>query len=150
MPNCDLIWKKGRTWLPFVSRVICPLLQKNALKKIRYDSVNFYDDDSEWLKLVGQHLTIRIDVAVKRLVAALAQMSMRTYHGCRPKDIRTYFRQGLLVHRRQYLKIQLQALIPDNTSLSKRQQELLDDEPRNGKLYVIVDDRYLINFAGTT
>jgi len=149
MPDCDLIWKKGRTWLPFVSRVIGPLLRKDARKKIRgCDTSDFYDDDSEWLKLLGQHLTIRVDVAVKRLAATLAQTSMRTYHGCRPKDVRTYFEPGLRIHCRQELKAQLKTLIPDNVLLSTKQQEVLEDEYRNGKLYVVVDDRYLVDFAG--
>jgi hypothetical protein len=149
MPNCDLIWKKGRTWLPFVSRVIDPLLRKDARKKIRgYDTSDFYDDNSEWLKLLGQQLTIGVDVAVKRLAAALVQTSMRTYHGCRPKDVRTYFEQGLRIHCRQELKAQFQTLIPDNALLSTKQEEVLEDKFRNGKLYVVVDDRYLVDFAG--
>jgi hypothetical protein len=152
MPNQDLIWKKAQTWLPFVSKVLRPLLQRNAIKKIRaHDSSDFYADDSEWLKLLGRPLTIRVDSAVRRLATALALMRMRTYHGCRPKDVRTYFKNGLRIHSHNLLKAQIHELIADGALLERiltNRQELFIDEQRDGKLYVVADDRHLIEFAG--
>jgi len=126
--------------------------KKNAIKKVRaHDSSGFYADDSEWLKILGRYLTIRVDGVMRGLATALGQTRMRTYHGCRPKDVRTYFENGLRVHSRNTLEAQLRELITDKALLrmiSTDGQDLSIDEHRDGKLYVVADDRHLIKFAG--
>lgn len=110
-------------------------------------------DDTDWLKVLGLCLKRPIESVKEDLADAVLNGVIRTYHGCRSEDAGSYFREGLLVHRKETLKARALAIIDAHPELDYLRSRLnkiaaeTDSPIDDGRCYVVVSDKGLLDHA---
>jgi hypothetical protein len=150
-----IIWKESATWQPVLTAWLQPAFRADALKRLKPGV--FRDlcwDDTDWRDVLDHCLKRPIESVTDHLAEVLLQGVIRTYHGCRTEDAGSYFRDGLLVHRKEALKARALAIVDAHPELEYMKHTLdqriaeiyspLDDE----RSYVAVSDKNLLDFGG--
>ena len=110
-------------------------------------------DDTDWLKVLDRCIKISVEGLTDDLADALSGGVIRTYHGCRTDDAGSYFRHGLLVHRKEVLKASALAIINAHPELHYMLPTLdqniakIDSPIDDGRCYVVVSDKGLLDHA---
>ncbi len=149
------IWKAPETWMPQMTAWLEPRFRSAGWKKL--SPGKFRDitcDDTEWLEVLQDCLKVDLDTCIDDLTAALAGARLWTYHGCRTEDAGLYFRDGLQRHDRQTMTRRLYDLVDGHETLAWLKPSLEQKIARTdntidlGRLYVVVDDDFMIETAG--
>jgi hypothetical protein len=150
-----IIWKESATWQPTLSAWLQPALRADSLKRLKpgvFREICW--DDTDWLDVLDLCLKPSIESVTDDLADALLQGVIRTYHGCRTEDAGSYFRDGLLVHRNEALKVRARAIVDAHPELGymkdtldqrMAERDIAHDE---GRCYVVVSDESLLKFGG--
>ncbi len=154
--NSAIMWKQHDSWVPIVSSLVRPILKSNALSRIRArDTSNLYADDPDWLGLLEVELkSCAADELVFLLAEQLRKHRVRTFHGCRPTNIESYYKNGIRVHRRAELAAQVHALVMSDDRLKWMRNQIyeriekFDSVIDEGATYLVLDDRPLIHDSG--
>ncbi|MDE2037774.1 MAG: hypothetical protein KGI69_00950 [Patescibacteria group bacterium] len=148
-----IIWKDFSSWDGIVRTTITPASVLEVISKMkRAGEGGYVQDDPGWLHPLENHLGYPIKDAINNLANALERENIRVYHGCRPIDISSYLSKGLKVHRRNELISELRKMVMSDTRLSRFDLDGRIGEVKksydNGKLFLVFDDRYMIEYAG--
>jgi hypothetical protein len=150
-----IVWKESATWRPALAGWLEPAFRADALKRLKPGV--FRDlcwDDTDWLDVLDRCLKRSIESVTDDLAAALLPGAIRTYHGCRTEDAGSYFRDGLLVHRKDALRTRALAIISEHPELDYMKGTLdqriaeIDNRLDEGRGYVVVSDKSLLEFGG--
>jgi hypothetical protein len=138
-----------------LSAWIASRLSKNGLQRL--SPGEFRDlcwDDFEWLNVLGQSLDTDVENVAESLADALDRAVLRTYHGCRTVDARTYFEKGLRRHDRTELRSQILAIVGANDELGWMRGQVdnriarIDNTIDQGRLYVAAGDKAMLERFG--
>jgi len=149
-----IIWKEPATWMPALTAWLSRYFRADAMQRLRPNV--FRDicwDDTHWLDVLARSLKDPVEYRTNDLADALLASVIRTYHGCRTHDAGTYFRNGLLVHRKEQLKARALSIIKTHPELHYMQAQLdeaiarIDNTIDDGKCYVAVSDEGLLDQA---
>lgn len=152
--NRLIIWKESATWQPPLTAWLQPEFRADAMKRLKPGV--FRDlcwDDTDWLKVLGRCIKSPIENVRADLADGLLSGVIRTYHGCRTEDAGSYFRDGLLVHRKETLKARAFAIIDAHPELHYIRATLdkviaeIDSPIDDGRCYVVVSDKGLLDQA---
>jgi hypothetical protein len=94
-----------------------------------------------------------LDYFAEQLADALEHSVLRTFHGCRTDDARSYFELGIRIHNRDAMTTQLRSLVETHEELFWLRTRLddaiarIDNTIDNGRLYVVADDTSLLDYA---
>lgn len=152
--NRVIVWKESATWQPALTAWLQREFRKDGMKRLKPGS--FRDlcwDDTDWLTVLGRCIKRPIEDVKFDLADALSSSIIRTYHGCRTDDAGSYFRQGLLVHRKETLKARALAIIdahPQLRYMRSKLDELITDihsTVDDGRSYVVVSDKGLLDHS---
>ncbi|MGH6709856.1 MAG: hypothetical protein ACREEK_12880 [Bradyrhizobium sp.] len=150
-----IIWKDSATWQSTLTAWLQPVFRKDALKRLKPGV--FRDvcwDDTDWLDVLDRSLKQLVGGVTDDLADALRLGVIRTYHGCRTEDAGSYFRDGLLVHRNEALKVRARAIVDAHPELEYMKDTLeqrmaeKDTAHDEGRAYVVVSDESLLKFGG--
>jgi hypothetical protein len=152
--NRTIIWKESATWQPILTAWLQPAFRADAMKRLKPGI--FRDlcwDDTDWLKVLDRCIKGSIEGITDDLTDALLFGVIRTYHGCRTEDAGSYYRDGLLVHRKEVLKARALAIIDAHPELDYMRSTLdqsiaeIDSPIDDGRGYVVVSDKALLDHA---
>lgn len=113
-----IIWKEPATWKPALTVWLQPEFRADAMLRLKPGV--FRDicwDDTDWLDVLARSIKSPIEEMADNLADALLNSVIRVYHGCRTNDAGSYFRDGLLVHRKDRLKALTLAIIEAHPEL---------------------------------
>lgn len=152
--NRVIVWKESATWQPALTAWLQPEFRADGMKRLKPGI--FRDlcwDDTDWLEVLGRCIKRPIESVTDDLADALLSGVIRTYHGYRTEDAGTYFREGLLVHRKETLKARALAIIDAHPELHYMHSQIdniienIDRPVDDGRCYVVVSDRGLLDQA---
>jgi hypothetical protein len=156
IPSDLIVWSAARDWRRKVEQLVAEYLTAAVKRRLRrMDPDKFYCDDLSWLDEATEWVPFQTPVQLE-LPARLLTYRVRTFHACRPRDIRTYLRHGLRKLRLGEASRQLRRLIARHERLAALRDESalqtalarIEDSGREGWLYVGLDDRPLVEDAG--
>ncbi len=149
-------WKDPSSWVPLLSRWLRPFLNKRGISHLRKmgEQDICFDDESAWL-IAQTALAEDVDAVIQLLHDALGHSRLRTYHACRVKDASVYHDQGIRRNDPRALAELARSIIMEEEALAWM-RPTIDEKIKNfdaterdtGKLYVVLDDRFLIKHAG--
>lgn len=150
-----VIWHDQKTWVPWVGSYLRGRLQPRAITAMRATEADeLYDDDPGWLDLLASHLRADLGEVKEDLADALSTRAARTFHGCRTPNAGSYFESGLRLHRRDEQLAAIEAILADHPeawrreSVQKRLEDIGISDLREGRSFVVMDRRSLLEFAG--
>jgi hypothetical protein len=150
-----IMWKEPATWMPAVTAWLIPHLRSDAMRRLKPGVFrNICWDDTDWLVVLSRCIKGSVESRIDELADALLAGSIRTYHGCRTDDAGSYFRNGLLVHRKGRLKAQALAIIEAHPELHHMKGNLdeviaeINNTIDEGRCYVVVSDEGLLKDGG--
>lgn len=152
--NRVIVWKEPTTWQPALTAWLHPEFRSDAMKRLKPGV--FRDlcwDDTDWLKVLVRCIVRPIESVKEDLADALLGGLVRTYHGCRTEDAGSYFREGLLVHRKDFLKARALAIVEVHPELQYMRSQFdktvaeIDNTLDDGRCYVVVSDEGLLHQA---
>ena len=148
-------WKSEESWMPQLTAWLEPRVRPTGWKKLSPGKLrDIACDDTDWLVLLQDSLKVDLDTCIDDLTSALSGALLRTYHGCRTEDAGLYVREGLRRHDRQAMTQRLHDLVGRHKDLAWLKPSLeqkiarIDNTIDLGRLYVVVDDVFLIDTAG--
>lgn len=155
MMRCPIIWRDVSSWHPQLSSILDDLLNVGAVHRLRLlPSDDFYDDDMEWCSSVLREFSNDEETFFYCLKPALETHSLRTFHGTRTGNARSYLNEGIRLHDRTKLEQHIRSLVSNHQTLHGLTEHLDDlfEKSENftdqGRCFVIVDDRVLIEECG--
>jgi hypothetical protein len=152
------IWRETKTWVGFIRELMPPGVYKQVASIICKKQELFrYYDDSDPLKSIYAGFS-NFDSLGERFVATFGDYfePVRMFHGCRPRQTETYYRQGIRVLNTKEANEQFIGLCRENGKHSNISEEdiraaiesMSDSYGRLGQVYVGLDDRFLIKHCG--
>lgn len=149
-------WREPTSWTGILSRWLRPYLSHRGIRHLRQmGEQDICWDDSEWLNKAQTILRYDVEYVTQSLGAALIRATIRTYHGCRPKDVGSYLREGILLNNPDALAEEARRIVAEeeplhylNDVIEQRLQEFKERERDIGRLYLALDDRTLTNMSG--
>ena len=147
-------WKRFDSWGPQLTAWLQPHFRKDGLRRLKPGV--FRDlcwDDPDWSDLLERCLLAHLDYFAEQLADALEHSVLRTFHGCRTDDARSYFELGIRIHNRGAMTAQLRSLVETHEELFWLRTRLddaiarIDNTIDNGRLYVVADDTSLLDHA---
>lgn len=149
-------WKDSKTWCPTISEFAQRYAKINGLENL--GSIGFQEiswDDCAWLDKLRDALNIDLDDFINGLSNYLIGFKVRTYHGCRTTDVYEYLKNGILLNDPKKLKKIVSRMVNEEEAFLELRDrvDLLLEEFKStnrdiGKLYLVLDDRFLISEAG--
>ncbi len=155
--NNVFIWKDFNEWKSALEDMFKDILTPELKAKIKQnrDIVEYCDDPEAFETLAGQ--SIEAMITMEKINEFRQQYShIRVYHGCRPVDVQSYYKKGLLLHDKDALverfrEIFLSGKFPELTE-EMLQESIEEAAPysvgRDGELCLIIDDRVIIERDG--
>jgi hypothetical protein len=150
-----IVWKESATWQSALTAWLQPEFRKDGMKRLKPGI--FRDlcwDDADWLEVLGRCTKRPIEDVKLDLADALLCSVIRTYHGCRTDDAGSYYREELLVHRKDVLKARALAIIDAHPELGYMRAKLdkfitdINNTIDDGHSFVVVSDEGLLDHAG--
>lgn len=146
-----IIWKQPRTWTSALTAWLADDFRPDAMSRLRPGELrDMCWDDSKWLEVFGRCIKYNLDDLIMHLGAALLRATIRTYHGCRTEDAGSYFREGLLTHSSERLRLRALAIIEAHEELHyfksqvDRATATIDNRLDEGAAYVVLNDEALL------
>jgi hypothetical protein len=154
--NHTIHWKDPSTWVGRLSHWIKPFLNRRGIRHLqRMSEQKLCWDDPIWLEKTQEILDFDVQCVTERLGLALSGATIRTFHGCRPRDAGIYLRNGILCNDPKMLASQARHIVMEEEGLHYLQatidQRLTDFKERDrdtGRLYLALDDRTLRDGGG--
>lgn len=148
-------WTNLTTWHPWLTSILRDLLQPFAVDRLRTGEATYlHDDDSEPLDLVVSEFVGSEEGFFEFIDQALEHSRLRTFHGTRTADARSFVDEGIRLHDRAQLEAHVRSLVAQNDALRAwagrldaefaRSAHLVD----HGRCFVVVDERVLIEECG--
>lgn len=149
-------WKDPESWGLPLSRWLRSYMNGRGIRHLqRMREQNICWDDSDWLKQTQTILSFDVDYVSENLGNALADATVRTYHGCRTKDAGVYHRDGIRLNAPNVLEDEVRRIVKEEEQLrylqidiERRLREFEHKERDTGKLYLALDDRTLVDGGG--
>lgn len=149
-------WKKPGSWVPTLSRWLRPSLNDRGIRDLqRMGKQDICWDDHAWLDITQRVLQSDVGYVAETLSDALSFATVRTYHGCRAEDVGSYLRAGIVRNDPRVLADEVRRLVREDDGLAflrpcieQLLQEFDSTERDTGKLYVVLDDRELVDGGG--
>lgn len=148
-------WTDLATWHPRLTSALCELLQPHAVDRLRVvESDDLYDDDSEWLDGVLHEFPGSEEAFLELVDQALERSRVRTFHGTRTADARSFAEEGIRLHDRAKLEAHVRSLVAHHEALHGMTDRLDEEFARtahlvdHGRCFVVVDERVLIEECG--
>jgi hypothetical protein len=146
------LWKELHSWVPHLTAWLAPHFRADAIRRLKPGQPReLCWDDHEWPDVLARCLKGRLDDHTRDLANALEHSVLRTFHGCRTDDAGHYFREGLRRHDRAEMTARLRAIVNAHEELHwmkerlDRQIEEIKNELDPGRLYVVADERRLLD-----
>lgn len=154
--NTIIEWKRPTSWVPVLSRWIRPYLNERGIRYLSaMGAQDICWDDSDWREKTESVLRLEFASVVERLADALASTIARTFHGCRTTDAGLHNRAGILRNDPRALADEVRRLVAEEGELAylrptiEQRLETYGAKDRDtGKLYVVIDDRALMEMGG--
>lgn len=148
-------WTDLTTWYPWLTLVLRDLLQPLAVDRLRdVESDDLYDDDPEWLDVVLHEFPGSEEAFIELVDQALERSRVRTFHGTRTADARSFAEEGIWLHDRAKLEAHVRSLVAHHEALNGMTDRLDEEFARtahlidHGRCFVVVDERVLIEECG--
>lgn len=149
-------WKQPKTWIAKISLWLRPHLNERGIRYLQeMDEKDLFWDDSEWLKIFCDIIRSDIESVIDLLAEDLSFSVARTYHSCRTQDAGIYHQMGIRRNDPAVLADEVRRIVREEEDLGylqaiieERLENFKDKERDTGKLYLVLDDRSLINSAG--
>ncbi len=149
-------WKKTASWVPVLSKWIRPFLNERGIRSLRQmGEQDICSDDWAWLDITQKILSWEIEGVIQSLADAIVSAKLVTYHACRTEDAGIYHRNGIRLNNPSALADEARRLVAEEDDLAFMRPTIENDikcfdafERDTGKLYVVVDDRPLIEVSG--
>lgn len=149
-------WKDPASWGPALSNWLRSHLNGRGIRHLqRMDEQDLCWDDLTWLEIAQSVLDTDIDEVTSLLSDALSFAQVRAYHGCRTVDAGSYQREGIRLNDPFILAEELRRLVATDDHFAifrpdiERRIAAFDQKGRDtGKLYLVLDDRTLVNGTG--
>lgn len=140
-----LDWRKKEEWLSSINEYAGDLIGDDLLVKIRSKKVKgCWSDDMSWLP--DEEIVAALEIRFKEYYS-----HVKSFHGCRPIDVRSYYEKGLLGQNGSLLESQFRKIFED-VSGDLVEKAILDSDDRRsdekGKIFFVCDDRNLIEDCG--
>lgn len=154
--NAEIDWKNASSWVPLLTCWLQQYASNDYVSRIRDQAhADLYRDDPEWLTICDSVLSEPIAYVRSALAEELSIGKVCAYHACRTDDAATYHRHGIQTNDPETLSDHVRHIVASDDSLAflrpKLEEELAAWEYRErdaGKLYLVADDRELIQHAG--
>jgi hypothetical protein len=131
------------------------LLGERALQRLRHlNADHLYGDDPEWFELTAQEFGDGQERFLELATDHVRKQTLRTFHGTRIADARSFFECGIRLHDRRALEAEVRELLDRREGLTWLKSTLdqrfadtahLIDE---GRCFVVVDERFLVEECG--
>ena len=148
-------WTDISSWHPQMTSVLNNLLRPGAVNRLNeVEDHDLYDDDSEWFELALGEFPGDEETFLELISQALEAYCVRTFHGTRTADARSFINGGIRLHNRAELENYVRSLVAKHNCLHAIAGTLDDrfagtahliDE---GRCFVVVDERVLIEECG--
>lgn len=151
-----IVWKEPATWFQSLALWLEPRMVIDGRSRLAaLGEQNLCWDDSEWLDVLDEVLLQDHEALVEPLAEALADVSVRAYHGCRVPDAGAYARDGLKLNQPAAMHAQVRQIVAEaddlaglRPSLERRLAEFACDDRDTAWLHVGLDDRVQLDHAG--
>jgi len=156
MPPNLLNWRQGCHWRRKIETMLRGQITPQLKRKLRdMDPDSFFSDDLRWLEEArGANIhTLSLKTILSDI---LAVCQVRTYHACKPKELGSYLRRGLVTLNPEVAAKELRRLMGRHAGLMPLlTQGSLDKalsriaaERREGSVWLGLDNRGLITDSG--
>ncbi|WP_294131710.1 hypothetical protein [Sphingobium sp.] len=148
-------WTDLASWHPQLTSALSDVLRPGAVDRLSaVESSELYDDDSEWLELVLGEFSGNEKAFLELVDQALEWSRVRTFHGTRTADARSFTHEGIRLHDRPKLEAEVRSLVAREPTLHGMADRLDEAFARtahlidHGRCFVVVDERVLIEECG--
>ncbi|HUX01268.1 MAG TPA: hypothetical protein VMY35_09865 [Phycisphaerae bacterium] len=145
------MWKAFAEWKPALEEMFGDILTPEFEAKARQNATDIESDYIGYKELVDR--PIEAIITDNKIAEFRRRYShIRVYHGCRPEDIKNYYRKGLLCRDKAALIERFRSifLTRDFPELTEEmlQQSLTIRSDDDGELCLAIDDRHIITQCG--
>ena len=152
--NRIFIWKDFTEWKPVLEGMFSDILTTDFIDIIRQnESCIEGDDDGSFEKLIKEEMSSII--TLEKVSDFRNQYShIRVYHGCRPVDVQSYYRDGIKpceemreIQIDRFREIFLSGDYPELTEeMLQKSIEIADNHPHAPGVHLCIDDNCMIEW----
>lgn len=154
--NKVISWKEKASWIPTLSKWIRPFLNERGIRALRQmGEQDICSDDWAWLDITQTILSWETESVIQNFADAIVSAKLVTYHACRTENAGVYHSNGIRLNDPAALADEARRIVGEEDGLAFKRPTIEEDiksfdafERDTGKLYVVVDDRSLVEDSG--
>jgi hypothetical protein len=152
-----LIWEDAETWIPVMESIAPELCNAAAVSRVKKLGLDFIPaDNMSWVakQLPSRHRAT-FDLRDEVLRCLMTHFThIRAYHGCRPREIKSYLEEGLLPLDTSLAFDTISSHFADHRfpevtpEVLRRALANVDTDLRQGRVFFEANKRLLLDFCG--